>query len=166
MANCDELLDLRSTIEALPLKMSEDYAVVYDSTMARFWFFNERAKAEITASLARVPEGRIVTDAELRELRTYFPDRYFGELIFLVKEGVLIVPSHMGERPIRGMHGYHPGDPQSYAVLCTNQAGLPDEIEAIPDVFKLMTRDAELAKSRNVHSSLELACSDRQRLAV
>jgi hypothetical protein len=108
--------------------------------MARFWFFNETARQEITACLNQVPQGRIMPDSELQEMRTFFPDRYFGELIFLVKEGVLIVPSHMGEKPIRAMHGYYPTDPQSYASLCTNQTSIPDEIKAIPDIFRLMTR--------------------------
>ena len=44
MANCDEHVDLMRRIEALPLRMERDYAVVYDSTMARFWFFNVRAR--------------------------------------------------------------------------------------------------------------------------
>ena len=48
------------------------------------------------------------------------------------------------------MHGYHPTDPHSYAALLTNhQAEIPDNIQAIPDMFRLMTRDAELAKARN-----------------
>jgi len=69
-------------------------------------------------------------------LHCLFPDRYFGELIFLVEEeGVLIVPSHMGERPIRAMHGYHPLDKHSYAALLTNQTEIPDDISAIPDLF-------------------------------
>jgi len=149
MANCDQLLDLKSVIEPLPLRFGEDYAAVYDSTMARFWFFNDDARAQISEALQSVSLGRILPESELQELRAWFPDGYFGELIFLVKEGVLIVPSHMGERPIRGMHGYHPSEPQSYAMLCTNQADLPDDVSAIPDIFKLMTRDAELAKARN-----------------
>ncbi|MDB6122124.1 MAG: Type phosphodiesterase/nucleotide pyrophosphatase [Pedosphaera sp.] len=149
MANCDELLDLKSKIEALDLRMEQDYVVVYDSTMARFWFFNDRARQIIIQALQKVPQGRILPDSELAEMRTLFEDRYFGELIFLVKEGVLIVPSHMGERPIRGMHGYHPTDKHTYASMLTNQPELPEEIVAIPDVFKLMTRDAELAKGRN-----------------
>ncbi|HWI59145.1 MAG TPA: alkaline phosphatase family protein, partial [Bacillota bacterium] len=128
MANCDELLDLKRTIEALPLRMSEDYAVVYDSTMARFWFFNDQARTRITNCLQNVPQGRIVPDIELEELGALFPDRYFGELIFLVKEGVLIVPSHMGERPIRAMHGYHPFEKHSYAALCTNQPEVPETV--------------------------------------
>jgi hypothetical protein len=82
-------------------------------------------------------------------MKALFEDRYFGELIFLVKEGVLIVPSHMGERPIRAMHGYHPSDPHSYAALMTNRAELPVVVNAIPEIFKLMTLDAEEAFVRN-----------------
>ena len=149
MANCDVHLDLKSRIEKLSCRFGEDYAVVYDSTMARFWFFNDAARAEIVSELNAVSEGRILPESELKELRAWFPDNYFGELIFLVREGVLIVPSHMGERPIRAMHGYHPLEPQSYAALCTNQPELPDEIAAIPDVFRLMTRDAQIAKTAN-----------------
>ena len=149
MANCDELLDLKAMIEPLPLRVPEDFAVVYDSTMARFWFFNPQARRRVEEVLQRVPQGRIVPDAELAALGTLFPDRRFGELIFLVNEGVLIVPSHMGERPIRAMHGYHPGERHSYAALCTNQAPIPEDIQAIPDVYRLMVRDAELANAQN-----------------
>lgn len=152
MANCDELLDLRSLIDQLPLTMGADYAVVYDSTMARFWFFNERSRALVIEALGKVKDGRIVPDEELRQMGTLFPDRYFGELIFLVREGVLIVPSHMGQRPIRAMHGYHPTDPQSYALLCTNQPSLPESVQAIPDVYRLMTQEAEGAVQANRHN--------------
>src|SRR3989442_9486724 len=117
--------------------------------MPRFWLFNQEARTLITAKLGELPQGRILPDEELERLGTLFPDRHFGELIYLVKEGVLIVPSHMGERPIRGMHGYHPADKHSYAALCTNQPAIPEDIAAIPDVFRLMTRDAMVAKTRN-----------------
>jgi hypothetical protein len=149
MANCNVMLDLKKEVEALPLRMPGDYVVVYDSTMARFWFFNENARQTITRRLQQIPDGRIVPDDELEKLGTLFPDRYFGELIFLAREGVLIVPSHMGARPIRGMHGYHPTDAHSYAALCTNQEVIPDETTSIPDIFRLMTRDADLARARN-----------------
>lgn len=149
MANCDELLDLRSRVEALPVRMPRDYAVVYDSTMARFWFFNEPARQQITACLANVPQGRILPDSELAALGTLFADRRFGELIFLVKEGVLLVPSHMGERPLCGMHGYHPDEKHSYAAICTNQPELPDALVDITDLYRLMVRDADWAKERN-----------------
>ncbi|MFN7138568.1 MAG: alkaline phosphatase family protein [Limisphaerales bacterium] len=156
MANCDIHLDLKAKIEKLGLQMEKDYAAVYDSTMARFWFFNEQARKAIAGALNMVPEGRIIPDEELKQLRAYFPDGKFGELIFLVKEGVLIVPSHMGERPIRAMHGYHPSDKHSYATLFTNQAQVPDDIVAIPDLFKLMKCNAQLAQSANNNHQAKL----------
>jgi hypothetical protein len=149
MANCDHLLDLKAKIDALPVKMGEDYAVVYDSTMARFWFFNNRAREHVSQYLKQIPEGRIIPDSELADMGVLFADRYFGELIFLVKEGVLIVPSHMGKRPIRGMHGYHPSEKQSYAVLCTNRDKISQEITAIPQIYRLMIRDADDANMQN-----------------
>ena len=149
MANCDRLLDLRARLEPLGLRMGIDYAVVYDSTMARFWFFDERARARVTECLQGVSEGRIMPDAELEELGALFPDRYFGQLIFLVGEGVLVVPSHMGERPIRAMHGYHPDAPHSYASMLTNYSDVPQDITAIPHVYKLMAAQALRAAGLN-----------------
>jgi hypothetical protein len=161
MANCEELLDLRSRVDSLPVRMGHDYAVVYDSTMARFWFFNEQARSEITACLGRVPQGRVLPEAELRALGAWFPDHYFGEVIFLVKEGVLIVPSHMGERPIRAMHGYHPNEVHSFAALFTNQSVLPAQPEAIPELFQLMMSEAEASylDNRTAASDLTLPVS-------
>lgn len=149
MANCDTLLDLKARIEPLPLQFGKDYAVVYDSTMARFWFFNEDARRTVTETLRTIPEGSIVPDTELERLHCLFPDRYFGETIFLVREGVLIVPSHMGERPIRAMHGYHPEEKHSYAALLTNQPTIPEDVTAIPHIYGLMVRDALLAQEQN-----------------
>lgn len=149
MANCDQHLDLMARIEPLPLEFGKDYAGVYDSTMARFWFFNEAARRTVTETLRTIPEGRILPDVELERLHCLFPDRYFGELFFLMREGVLIVPSHMGERPIRAMHGYHPDEKHSYAALLTNQPEIPDGISAIPHIYNLMVRDARLAQAQN-----------------
>ena len=158
MANCDRHLDLRSRIQSLHLKAGRDYAVVYDSTMARFWFFNDKARQVITEELETIPQGKVMSDDELEKLGTLFPDRYFGELIFLAAEGVLIVPSHMGERPIRAMHGYHPDAPHSYAALLANRPSIPADITAIPDVFKLMLSEAKQAHAHN-HSHVQPAAT-------
>jgi hypothetical protein len=149
MANCDTLLDLKAGIEKLPLRFGKDYVAVYDSTMARFWFFNDRARHAIAGHLRESPAGVILSDAELERLQCLFPDRYFGELIFLVNEGTLIVPSHMGERPIRAMHGYHPKEKHSYAALLSNQMDIPENVTAIPHMYNLMVRDALIAHGRN-----------------
>jgi hypothetical protein len=151
MANCDEHLDLIAQIDALPLIAGKDYAVVYDSTMARFWFFNDRAARLVGERLRSIPQGRILTDTELQEMHCLFPDRYFGQLIFLLNEGVLLVPSHMGARPIRAMHGYHPLESHSYAALLSNHP-IAESVHAIPDIFRLMTSEALRAKHLNAAS--------------
>ncbi len=149
MANCDKHLDLRRLIEELPVRMGSDYAAVYDSTMARFWFFNARARWAISEALRRMPEGSVLPDDELKRLGCLFPDRQFGELIFLAQEGTLIVPSDMGERPIRAMHGYHPDEKHSYAALASNRGELPVEVTAIPHLYDLMEHEALQAKAAN-----------------
>jgi hypothetical protein len=149
MANCDVHADLQARVNKLGLDFGRDYVAVYDSTMARFWFLNRRARRLIAACLEQEPRGRILQDAELKKLGAFFEDRYFGELIFLMDEGVLIVPSHMGERPIRAMHGYHPEAPHSYAALLSNRPDIPADIKAIPDVYRLMAHEAEEAGERN-----------------
>jgi hypothetical protein len=147
MANCDEVLDLQSVLAKLPLKFGRDYTAVFDSTMARFWFKTPAARPTIEAALATVKQGRIVSEEELKQLRTP-ADGTWGELMFLVREGVLICPSHMGERPIRAMHGYHPDEPQSAATLLTNTA-IPGDITAIPHIHRLMHRHALGAHFQN-----------------
>ncbi|OYW31576.1 MAG: nucleotide pyrophosphatase [Chthoniobacter sp. 12-60-6] len=154
MANCDQHLDLRSQIDALNLRIGKDYNVVYDSTMARFWFFNETARQKVTAVLQGVPEGRIMPAEELQQLRAHFEDERFGQLIFLVQEGVLIVPSHMGERPIRAMHGYHPHDPQSYATLFSSSPDIPTDITHIPHIHRLMETALERPEATHATSSI------------
>lgn len=140
MANCDVHIDLRAKIDPLGLEMGKDYAVVYDSTMARFWFLKPGVRESVTEVLSKVPEGRIMPEEELRHYRAYFDDQSFGELIWLAEEGTLIVPSHMGERPIRAMHGYHPTDPQSYATLFSSHDEVPAGVTHIPHIYQLMER--------------------------
>ena len=145
MANCTKLVNLKGRIDALNLRFGEDYAAVYDSTMARFWFLKPGARPAIEGELAQEPLGRVLPDYEIKSLRTYFPDHRFGELIFLLKEGTLLVPSHMGERPITAMHGYHPAETQSYASLLTNQPAIPENITAIPHIYTLMAQSINAA---------------------
>jgi hypothetical protein len=157
MANCDQLLDLQAFLRPLPAQPGRDYAAVFDSTMARFWFFSQDARTLISDALRQVPQGRILAEEELERLGCLFPNRRFGQLIFLVREGVLIVPSDMGQRPLRAMHGYHPCEKHSFAALLTNQPALPEDLTAIPHLYRLMVRDAELAHTTNASRSPKVA---------
>jgi predicted AlkP superfamily pyrophosphatase or phosphodiesterase len=139
--------DVVHEIESLGLKMPDDYLAVYDSTMARFWFFNDTAKLSIRSRLDNLPCGRIVSDEELQGLGVFFSDRRFGEIIFLLHPGWLVSQSDFngkGWMP-RGMHGYHPEDPFSDAIfLSSKQPTTP--VQTLGDIYACMEDVTGLTK--------------------
>ncbi len=146
MATVNNNIDLMASIEALPLTYGTDYVAVYDSTMARFWFLTDTACSLVKDALGEVDCGRILGQSELEELGCDFEGDQFGELIFLLDPGTIIVPSHMGLKPITGMHGYHPDHEDSNAALLSNvKPTVP--LEAITDIFHLMRAEAGLPSS-------------------
>lgn len=137
MHNVHESYDLEKEITKAHLTFGVDYAAVYDSTMARFWFLNPKAKQVIEDILNTLKVGQIVTDEELKKWGVFFPDRQFGEMIFLMNSSTLIVPSFMGAKQIPGMHGYHPDDSDSAAMLLSNRE-IPNEVKRIEQIYSLL----------------------------
>ncbi len=129
--------DLMSEIERLGLCVVRDYLPMYDSTMARFWFFSAHARKQITSVLSNLDVGRIICRDELEKMGVYFADGRYGELIFLMDPGCLIEPGFMGGKTIQGMHGFHPDEQTSRAMFMTTDgdAALPG---TVTDYFKLM----------------------------
>lgn len=139
MAPVTDRFDLVKEIDALGWKMPDDYLGVYDSTMARFWFFNEKARESMNACLEKQKCGRVLSDGELEELGVFFPDRRYGETIFLLNSGWMFYRSdfHSGNWLPNGMHGYHPDDPYSDAVFLSNRR--PDmPLRTIRDIYGYM----------------------------
>ncbi|MEJ2722729.1 MAG: hypothetical protein P8181_16565 [bacterium] len=65
----------------------------------------------------------MLTDSELERLGCGFNDNAYGDVIFLVEPGLLILPSFMSKQPVAAMHGYHPGDRFSRGCFMTNDPG-------------------------------------------
>jgi hypothetical protein len=120
MADVGREEDLQALLSALPYQFGRDYVVALDSTMARFWFRSDDARAAVAALLADLDWGRNLRADELAVLGCDFDAGRYGELIFLADPGVVITPSHMGRTAPRGMHGYHPNHPDSDAVLLSS----------------------------------------------
>ena len=137
MTPTEKTFDLKGEIDKLGLKVHQDYLAIYDSTMARFWFFNDRAKSQITGMLNGNKNGRVLTDKELKEWRVYFPDKRYGEIIYLMNSGSLINPSFMGNTPPRGMHGFSPETDTADGVLVSN-VDITADIKDVTGFFKLM----------------------------
>lgn len=140
MADVKANVDVISRIESLGLKFGTDYVAMYDSTMARFWFMNDKSRERINSILNKIEGGYIVTDQELRKMRVFFSDYRFGHTIFLMNAGTLIVPSFMGLTSIAGMHGYHPYDKDSYCFILGGKP-ISEQINSITDIRKVMEQE-------------------------
>jgi len=112
--------------------------------MARFWFMNEESRSRVTQTLDGLSCGRILSAQDLESLGCDFEGDRFGELIFLLDPGSIIVPSHMGLNTITGMHGYHPDHEDSDAALLSN-VQTPVPLESITDIFHLMRAETGLS---------------------
>jgi predicted AlkP superfamily pyrophosphatase or phosphodiesterase len=146
MHNVTESYDLMSDIEQLNLKWNTDYVAFYDSTLARFWFLNDKGRDAITTALKQHSKGRIVSNDELKQYGVYFESHQYGELIFLMNSGIQIVPSFMGIKPCKGMHGYDPADADSFASLSSNRP-IPESVTKIQHIHRLMLNEAGLSNT-------------------
>ncbi len=134
-----EHYDLVKDVESLGFSMPRDYLAVYDSTMARFWFFSEPARRQTLRLLGTLSCGRVLADDELQRLGVMFPDRRYGEIIFLLHPGWLLSHGDFhgpGWMPA-GMHGYHPDDPYSDAIFLSNRKP-PAHLHCIADVYSYL----------------------------
>jgi hypothetical protein len=144
--------DLVQELETRDLHMPQDYLAVYDSTMARFWFFNEQARRDIFDCLNKLPCGRWLSDSELRGLGIYFSDHRYGEAVFLLEPGWLVSRSDFngsGWKPC-GMHGYHPDDSYSDAIFLSNHEPR-FEMRTVREIFRYMDREMQPAPFMERH---------------
>ncbi len=129
--------DLQRFVSEIGCAHPRDYLAFYDSTMGRFWFSNDRVREDVSEALESLDCGTILSDDDLESEGVYFEDRRFGELIYLMNPGVLVLPSYMGARAPAGMHGFTPKHEGSYAILRSS-----DPIDPAPahirDTFRVM----------------------------
>lgn len=141
MADVTAVHSILPELEALGLRMPEEVLYFVDSTMVRVWYRQPAARARVEALLEAKPYGRLLEDEERRRLGIDFPDGRYGETIFLMNAGEILVPSFMGRSAPRAMHGYHPEDPDSDTVALTNFAHAP--VTSIRDIGPLLVREVE-----------------------
>lgn len=109
-------IDVQAIIKQTGLSLNRDYEVFYDSTMARFWFYNSRAKETIIAVLNDNLQqyGFIVDKDNCREFRVPLDitnkdgHPVYGDIVWCANPGVLISPDyfHCKAASENGMHGY------------------------------------------------------------
>lgn len=124
--------DVMGALEGLAVRWPRDYTAFFDSTMARFWWHTPGAREQVVERLSAHPGGRWLAPGELR--RAAAPDDpRWGEDVFLVDPGQLLVPSFMGRGPLAAMHGYDPAHPDMAALLWSNRP-IPEPVRHLTDV--------------------------------
>jgi len=137
MTSTTKTVDLMKIIEASEYIFGKDYIAVYDSTMARFWFFNAKAKVALTSLLSDISDAHLLDNDEKVVYNIDFKNDMYGEVILLMDPGVQIEPSHMGRTALPAMHGFAPEHEDSYASFLSNEK--PESIpEWVGDYFKIM----------------------------
>jgi len=107
MVSVKSIVNIWEEIHKLPLKIEKDYLVFLDSTLARFWFFSEKAKSMIKNVLENINGGRIISEKEMKIYRIRYKHNKFGDLLYWVDNGNIILPNFFqGNKIPMGMHGY------------------------------------------------------------
>ena len=132
--------DIMKAVNTSGLVFGKDYGACFDSTMARFYYLNEKAEAVISGLMQQFPGHFLSKDEEIR-YGIYRADRIFGDAIFLLDTGIQIVPSDMGDKPLNGMHGFAPEDEHSFAVILSN-IPIPENVKNVTDYFNFMAERA------------------------
>jgi hypothetical protein len=160
MATVQRVVSLMPRVERLGLTYGTDYAAIYDSTMARFWFLRPGAQEKIRNALQDCADASWVSDAKLKEYGVWWADQRFGHAVYALEPGVLLNPSHMGRVPFAGMHGYRPDHPDSDSSLLTSFAPVT-RVEKIPDLYFLMREMVSWAAETNVNRRVEAPAPHR-----
>jgi hypothetical protein len=138
MAPTIAVIDVQRRLAQLRLQVPEDYFCILDSTMARFWFSNHQARdAVMSRVFVPTDRGHWLEEQELRSLRSWFDDRRYGDAIYLMPEGTIIVGNSPGETVSRGMHGFHPATSHSASAYVTSE-DCGNRLGHITDIFTLM----------------------------
>lgn len=143
MSTVHQVSPMMRLAEAKGWRFGQDYAAAWDSTMARFWFLNDRVRKEIVDWLGSRNEGRILTEEQLQQWGCDFPDHRYGEVFYLLQRGWIFAPSFMNRSLVPGMHGYSPEEPESAACWLSTES--EEVAESLRDIHGVMHQAMQAA---------------------
>ena len=142
-------VNVQEALDSLGCCSPGDYLVFLDSTMARFWFFQDSARAEIQEALGALKGGHWISQDERNKYHLNFGHNRFGDAIYLADPGTLILPNyHQDNEPARGMHGYAPDTlaQQSAFILHSPRVQTPRHLVTTQDMRRLFPTILDLLK--------------------
>jgi len=108
----DGLKHIEDMLRSRRFKRNVDYKVFLDSTLIRVWSANVDLLDIVKSSQELNRTGKFVyVNSELDFKNTY------GDIIWTINKGGLIIPNYFQKAKINGMHGYLPEDITDYGTL-------------------------------------------------
>ena len=150
MVDVHATVDVMGRLRGLPWRRGRDYLAFFDSTMARFWWRAPRARDAVLAALAAEPRGRWLAGADLAREGAAFADARYGDDVFLLEPGALMVPSYMGGSPVAAMHGYDPGHPDMAGLLASTRP-LPADVTHLAQLRGFLERELDALAAAASH---------------
>ena len=128
MVNINRYIDVKKIIKNLPLKEETDYIYFLDSTLARFWFKNEKSKKIIMDTFSEIPEGSWINEKEIKDYKIKYNHNKFGDAIWWVHDKTIISPNFWQcEKKLKGMHGYRKQVHENHTCLITNDNNITNK---------------------------------------
>lgn len=145
MSPISKCVNLLGMLNSSSLRLGKDYLVFLDSTIARFWFFNDKAKKTVFQKLSTLDCGKILDKSDMKKLGIDKIGQEYGELFFALNDGYVIHPDFFRKHsPPKGMHGYaFPSDSPILFTCAPNQVNLERRkttrfIDIAPTVLDLL----------------------------
>lgn len=142
-----EILDLSKNFK---LKQGIDFIYFVDSTMLRVWYFNSRAKYilenEIRRNKLLCSNGIFIDENLSLEYEIPFPDRRYGDILWLANTGILVFPDFFhNDFPYKGMHGYDASYQSSKGVCLesSEEHNVLSEIK-LTDIYKILKKNLNI----------------------
>jgi predicted AlkP superfamily pyrophosphatase or phosphodiesterase len=131
--------EIKNIVKRKKFKLGKDVIYFLDSTIVRIWFLNEKAKTELLDDLYQSStffsnNGEWLNLQKAIEYNIPWPDKRYGDCIWLAKSGNLVFPDFFHSfEPCKGMHGYDPklDDSKGMCIVWNNMKN-PITIDEMP----------------------------------
>jgi predicted AlkP superfamily pyrophosphatase or phosphodiesterase len=132
------------------LKLGKDYIYFLDSTMFRIWYLNDNALKCIDNNLKcnqnLLKNGTFVNKSIAIEKEIPFPDKQYGDTLWMANVGVLIFPDFFHKsNPYKGMHGYDVDDLSSKGTcfVSSKKYEYTENIK-LTDVYNILKKELNI----------------------
>ena len=107
----------------------DTYLYFIDSTMLRVWIFNKNTKDKIENYLKGLNFGKTLTSEQ--RISYGIDPVEFGNILFLLNEGVVFTPGFFGRKTPKAMHGYRPELQSQKGLIVSTAKCDSDELSAL-----------------------------------